>query len=123
MKNCNPMVDALRKHKGQGIDINIMLGGSPDSDQRDEEQKELGFAPDGTDVSKSEDEMEMADAGLMKPLQEMPGEEDIADVGEEVSPEESFFQTEMKKNVGSHSMGPLAKAAMAFNAKKKGLVK
>lgn len=118
----NPMIDALRKQKGQGVDITIVLGDG-ESDE-DKEQKELGLAPDGTDVGVDEDKEGLADAQLADPKQLMPGAEGLGGDDNDAdlnNPNQNSFHAAMLQGLDK-GMGPLSRAAMAAH-KSKGMLK
>lgn len=78
MMNQSLMQQALKRKKANGFDISITIepmDGEKDMAQGDEENKELGMAPDATPIGQKQDEKDqlLGEMSLDKP--EVPGEE------------------------------------------------
>lgn len=110
----NPMLQALKDKKAKGLDVTILLGHPHDGqdeplhdstkdEMSDDDSKELGLAPDATELGEDQDQKDMALGKSGHHDNMMPGEEMIDHPDEEE--DKKLIEEELAKaHMGKRSM-------------------
>lgn len=105
------MKQALRDRRARGLDVSIIVGGAEPIEATDEEQKKLGFAPEGDDPTEEDGEnptvpeQEQEEGMLNKEVTQMDPDDDM-----QGKMDPSMMQDEMDKmGMGRYSISSKAK--------------